>query len=103
MKPQVNFLEILLINKNILLDVDGHICLADFGLSKEAQTTDNVMHTACGTPSYSAPEVLDGSPYNKSVDYWSLGIVLYQLFMGKAPFEFDGDFGKLIRDIYTAK
>jgi len=58
------------------------------------------LHTACGTPTYSAPEVLDGSPYSKLVDFWSLGIVLYQLLVGKPPYEFDGDFAKLIQSIY---
>lgn len=46
-----------------------------------------------------APEVLDGSAYNKSVDYWSLGVVMYQLMVGKPPFEFNGDFAKLLRTI----
>jgi len=88
--------------QNILLDTDGHICLADFGLSKEVtQSIDVGLHTACGTPSYSAPEVLEGSPYGKSADYWSLGIVLYQFLCGKSPFEFDGDFAKLLRSIYS--
>jgi len=89
--------------QNILLGADGHICLADFGLSKEVQSTEMGIHTACGTPTYSAPEVLDGSPYNKAIDYWSLGIVLYQFLVGKPPFDFDGDFAKLLRSIYTNK
>jgi len=90
--------------QNILLDTDGHICLADFGLSKEVtQNIEVGLHTACGTPSYSAPEVLEGSPYGKSADYWSLGIVLYQFLCGKSPFEFDGDFAKLLRSIYSGE
>jgi len=89
--------------QNILLDTDGHICLADFRLSKEVQNQDVALHTACGTPTYSAPEVLDGSPYNKAIDYWSLGIVLFQFLVGKPPFEFDGDFAKLLHSIYTQK
>mmetsp|Transcript_19481 Transcript_19481/g.27178 ORF Transcript_19481/g.27178 Transcript_19481/m.27178 type:complete len:694 (-) Transcript_19481:65-2146(-) len=88
--------------QNILLDLDGHICLADFGLSKEVlQNADTALHTACGTPTYSAPEVLDGSPYKKTIDYWSLGIVMYQFLVGKPPFEFDGDFAKLLNSIYS--
>jgi serine/threonine protein kinase len=50
-----------------------------------------------------APEVLDGSPYSKAVDYWSLGIVLYQLLIGKPPFEFNGDFAKLLHAIQSQK
>ena len=88
--------------QNILLDLDGHICLADFGLSKEVlQNADTALHTACGTPTYSAPEVLDGSPYKKTIDYWSLGIVMFQFLVGKPPFEFDGDFAKLLNSIYS--
>jgi len=86
--------------QNILLDVDGHICLADFGLSKEVATSnETLIHTACGTPTYSAPEVLMGEPYKKTIDYWSLGVVLYQFLVGNVPFEFDGDFAKLLHSI----
>jgi len=85
--------------QNILLDLDGHLSLADFGLSKEVENLESALHTACGTPTYSAPEVLEGVEYSKSIDYWSLGIVLYQFLVGKPPYEFNGDFGKLLRSI----
>lgn len=52
---------------------------------------------------FSAPEVIEGSPYGKAIDYWSLGVVLYQFMVGKPPFEFDGDFAKLLRSIYSVK
>jgi len=84
--------------QNILLDRDGHVCLADFGLSKEV-TASIEPHTACGTPSYSAPEVLEGNPYGRGVDWWGLGIVMYQLLFGKTPFEFNGDFRALLQSI----
>jgi serine/threonine protein kinase len=61
----------------------GHICLADFGLSKEVDGSDAGMHTACGTPSYSAPEVLEGNAYSKSIDWWSFGICLFQFLVGR--------------------
>lgn len=88
--------------QNILLDSTGNICLADFGLSKEV-ASETMAHTACGTPTYSAPEVLEASPYNKSIDYWSLGIVIYQLLVGKPPFEYTGDFAKLLKSITSGK
>lgn len=69
--------------QNVLVDADGHVCLADFGLSKETNDNSSTLHTACGTPSYSAPEVLEGNPYSKSVDWWSFGICLYQFVVGK--------------------
>jgi len=85
--------------QNILLGSDGHICLADFGLSKMVFESEAALHTACGTPSYSAPEVLEGSPYSKSVDWWSLGVVMYQLLVGHTPFEFNNEFRTLLNNI----
>jgi serine/threonine protein kinase len=46
-----------------------------------------------------APEVLMGEPYKKTIDYWSLGVVMYQFLVGSLPFEFDGDFAKLLHQI----
>jgi len=90
--------------ENILLDVDGHICLTDFGLSKIIMTNTARLETSCGSPAYSAPEVLEGDPYTKSVDWWSFGVVLYQMLLGFTPFEFDEqDFGKLIRNILSSR
>jgi serine/threonine protein kinase len=73
--------------ENILLDKDGHICLTDFGLSKELREASSTTKTVCGTPTYLAPEILMGQPYGNSVDWWSLGIVIYELFSGENPFE----------------
>jgi len=90
--------------ENILLDSQGHICLTDFGLSKIVQTESATLQTSCGSPAYTAPEVLEGVGYTKSVDWWSLGVIMYQVLLGFTPFEYDeDDFGKLIRNILNAR
>lgn len=69
--------------ENILLDRNGHIKLTDFGFAKEVET---VTWTLCGTPDYIAPEVITTKPYNKSIDWWSLGILIFEMLAGYTPF-----------------
>lgn len=71
--------------ENILLDADGHICITDFGLSKEIDK-DEGTHTFCGTPEYLAPEVLKGQGHGMAVDWWSLGTLIYEMLTGLPPF-----------------
>eukprot|EP00511_Aplanochytrium_stocchinoi_P009043 CAMPEP_0204864676 /NCGR_PEP_ID=MMETSP1348-20121228/4220_1 /ASSEMBLY_ACC=CAM_ASM_000700 /TAXON_ID=215587 /ORGANISM="Aplanochytrium stocchinoi, Strain GSBS06" /LENGTH=658 /DNA_ID=CAMNT_0052015361 /DNA_START=640 /DNA_END=2613 /DNA_ORIENTATION=+ len=72
--------------ENILLDAEGHIKLADFGLSKEGiQSGTEGTHSFCGTPEYLAPEVLNRSGHGTSVDWWSLGALLYEMLTGLPP------------------
>jgi serine/threonine protein kinase len=72
--------------ENILLDSKGHVKLTDFGLSKILEDEDDKAFTLCGTPQYLAPEVLLKKGYDKMVDWWSLGCVMYEMLMGRLPF-----------------
>lgn len=72
--------------ENVLLAADGHVCLTDFGLSKEAVTTGGRTKTFCGTPEYIAPEILQGLGHGKPVDWWSLGTLVYEMLVGLPPF-----------------
>lgn len=76
--------------ENILLDAKGHIALCDFGLSKANLNNDGTTNTFCGTTEYLAPEVLlDESGYTKMVDFWSLGVLIFEMCCGWSPFYAD--------------
>jgi serine/threonine protein kinase len=76
--------------ENILLDANGHIALCDFGLSKANLNNDGTTNTFCGTTEYLAPEVLlDELGYTKMVDFWSLGVLIFEMCCGWLPFYAD--------------
>ncbi|CAA9999249.1 unnamed protein product [Nesidiocoris tenuis] len=72
--------------ENLLLDKDGHIKIADFGLCKEDINYGNTTKTFCGTPEYLAPEVLEDNDYGRAVDWWGIGVVMYEMMCGRLPF-----------------
>jgi len=73
--------------ENILLAEDGHIKVADFGLCKYLSTPELTTQTFCGTPEYLAPEVIRDENYDDAVDWWSLGVVLHEMIVGRLPFQ----------------
>jgi serine/threonine protein kinase len=85
--------------ENILVDADGHLKITDFGLVKKNLKTQNATtSTFCGTPEYIAPEMLQQRPYTKSIDWWSFGVLLFEMLVGLPPF-YDGNTNKMYRAI----
>ena len=72
--------------ENILLDSKGHIKITDFGLSIILEDEDEKAYTICGTPQYLAPEVLLRQGYDKMIDWWSLGCIMFEMLTGRLPF-----------------
>ncbi|KAI3381986.1 hypothetical protein SNEBB_008057 [Seison nebaliae] len=75
---------------NVLLDSDGHIKLTDYGMCKEGLSNEDRTATFCGTPNYIAPEMLRGEEYSFSVDWWALGVLMFEMMAGRSPFEIVG-------------
>ena len=72
--------------ENILIDNEGYLKLTDFGFAKYCETR---TYTLCGTPEYLAPEIIMSKGYDKGVDYWALGCLLYELYLSRTPFSAD--------------
>mmetsp|Transcript_4131 Transcript_4131/g.6212 ORF Transcript_4131/g.6212 Transcript_4131/m.6212 type:complete len:474 (-) Transcript_4131:134-1555(-) len=89
--------------ENLLLTGDGHICMTDFGISKEGLLSDDARTaTFCGTPEYLAPEVLEGNGYGKAVDWWSFGTLMFEMLTGLPPF-YSQDVQQMYSKIMNAK
>lgn len=88
--------------ENILLDADGHCKIADFGMSKENILDGKKATSLCGTDLYVAPEMIQELEYGPSVDWWALGVIMYEMMMGHVPFNGD-DKMKIFRSILYDK
>ncbi|CAG8977170.1 hypothetical protein HYALB_00003391 [Hymenoscyphus albidus] len=71
---------------NILLTMDGHIKIADYGLCKEEMWWNSTTSTFCGTPEFMAPEILLDKKYGRAVDWWAFGVLIYQMLLQQSPF-----------------
>lgn len=81
--------------ENVLLDEKGYAMLTDFGLAKYLQVND-VAKTFCGTPEYMAPEIILNKGCNRQADWWGLGILVYELLVGRPPF-----YDENVQEMYT--
>uniref|UniRef100_A0A8C7ZLQ4 protein kinase C n=1 Tax=Oryzias sinensis TaxID=183150 RepID=A0A8C7ZLQ4_9TELE len=76
---------------NLLMDAEGFVKIADFGLCKEGMGHGDRTSTFCGTPEFLAPEVLIDNSYTRSVDWWELGVLIYEMLLGECPFPGDDE------------
>uniref|UniRef100_A0A8C7IKN1 Protein kinase N3 n=1 Tax=Oncorhynchus kisutch TaxID=8019 RepID=A0A8C7IKN1_ONCKI len=86
---------------NLLMDADGYVRIADFGLCKEGMGHGDRTSTFCGTPEFLAPEVLTDNNYTRCVDWWGLGVLIYEMLVGESPFPGDDEeevFDSIVND-----
>jgi serine/threonine protein kinase len=76
--------------ENLLIDKDGHVKITDFGFAKEVNDR---TYTLCGTPEYLAPEIIQSKGHNKNVDWWALGVLIFEMLAGYPPFYDDNPVG----------
>ncbi|PAA46547.1 hypothetical protein BOX15_Mlig030858g3 [Macrostomum lignano] len=76
---------------NLLLDTQGYCKMADFGLCKENMGYGDRTSTFCGTPEFLAPEVLTEPSYTRAVDWWGLGVLIFEMLLGESPFPGDDE------------
>ncbi|KAF7729151.1 Serine/threonine kinase [Apophysomyces ossiformis] len=76
---------------NVMLGLDGHIKVADYGLCKESMWYGNQTGTFCGTPHFMAPEIVKGEKYGLAVDWWAFGVLVYEMLLSQSPFRGDDD------------
>jgi serine/threonine protein kinase len=72
--------------ENILVDSNGYIKIIDYGLAKMLKDSEDVSNSFCGTPEYLAPEMIKGEGHGKPVDWWAMGVLIYEMLIGVTPF-----------------
>ena len=77
------------------MDLEGYVKLADFGLCKEGMGPNDTTNTFCGTPEFLAPEVLLEPYYTRAVDWWGLGVLIYEMLVGEVSNVYNSPFKKL--------
>ncbi|KAM6965128.1 serine/threonine-protein kinase N2-like isoform 2-T2 [Aplochiton taeniatus] len=86
---------------NLLMDADGFVKITDFGLCKEGMGHSDRTSTFCGTPEFLAPEVLTDDNYTRAVDWWGLGVLIFEMLVGESPFPGDDEeevFDSIVND-----
>ena len=87
---------------NVLLDSEGHVKIADLGMCRDRLQRGERAATFCGTPHYMAPEVVAGRGYGAAADWWSYGVLLYEMISGYTPFGAEED-AAVFREILSAE
>lgn len=91
----------LSINQTLLTLNSGYVKIADFGLCKEGMGFGDRTGTFCGTPEFLAPEVLTETSYTRAVDWWGLGVLIFEMLVGESPFPGDDEeevFDSIVND-----
>ena len=84
--------------ENVLLDEEGYLYVADFGLARYLENSSSQSYSFCGTPEYLAPEIIQKTGHGPGVDWWTLGCLIYEIVIGTPPFSHDNRnlLGKMI-------
>ena len=88
---------------NIFIDEDGFIKLIDFGLARKLGSEEELAGSRVGTPQYMAPEVYEGTGHGLAVDWWAVGIIIFELIFGNHPFFSSVSYEKMAQRIVAAK
>ena len=86
-----------------MIDVEGYLKIIDYGLAKKLdETEEDEATTYCGTPEYLAPEMVSRTGHDMSVDWWAIGVLMYEMLFGMTPF-YNQNQRKLLKKIKTGK